>query len=284
MSVESSAKIWLVADDYGLSPAISLGIRELIEAGRLSGTGCMTLFPEWRAAAEDIKACPGFDQTVIGLHMTLTDFAPLTGKSALAPDGVLPPLKSLITQAYTQSSLKDAVFAELDYQLDAFENALGRGPHYLDGHQHVHFLPPVRAWLKARFERLSKGGRIPWLRGAPSARLASGLAMKAKVAFVRGLATGFDREMRNAGYTVSGPLAGFYDWSNPADFEPAMHRLSGRVSEGAVVMCHPGAIDDMLKSRDSLVDARKTELAALMDKPLFALKRRSDLEVAHADR
>jgi len=283
MSGESLAKIWLVADDYGLSPAVSLGIRELIQAGHLSGTGCMTLFAEWREAAQEIKACTGVEQATIGLHMTLTDFSALTGKSVLAPDGTLPPLKSLIASAYTQTALKEAVFAELDAQLDAFVNALGDGPHYLDGHQHIHFLPPVRAWLKARFQRLSKYGRLPWLRGAPSSRLASGLAMKAKVGFVQGLATGFHREMGAAGYKIAGPLAGFYNWSSPADFEPAMQRLGNRVPDNTVVMCHPGHVDDLLKSRDSLIEARATELSILKGKPLFVLKRRADLEVTHAD-
>ena len=108
--------------------------------------------------------------------------------------------------------------------------------------------------------------------------------MKAKVAFVRGLATGFNREMEKAGYRVAGPLAGFYDWSSPADFAPAMNALATQVTDGAVVMCHPGSIDEMLNSRDSLVGARAIELASLKDEPLFALKRRSDLEVADADR
>ena len=108
--------------------------------------------------------------------------------------------------------------------------------------------------------------------------------MKAKVAFVRGLASGFDREMKQTGFQVAGPLAGFYDWSNPAAFDPSMRGLAGRVPDGAVVMCHPGKIDDMLKSRDSLVDARATELASLMDAPLFAVKRHRDLEEANADR
>ncbi len=39
--------IVLVADDYGLAPGIDRAIRTLIAAGKLSGTGCMTLFPEW---------------------------------------------------------------------------------------------------------------------------------------------------------------------------------------------------------------------------------------------
>ena len=279
MSAGGSAKVWLVADDYGLSPSVSLGIRELIAAGRISGTGCMTLFPEWEQAARDMQNCEGLDDAVLGLHLTLTDFNALSGKSALAPDGQLPNLKKLIGQALTDASLKDAVFAELDCQLAAFERGFGHSPHYLDGHQHIHFLSPVRAWLKARFEKLTAGGQVPWLRGAPSVRLSSGLSMKAKVAFVRGLAAGFDRESGKAGYKVVGPLAGFYDWSQPADFERTLNSLALRVAEGSVLMCHPGHVDDILTARDSLVEARVTELSVLKNYLMFALKQRKDLEV-----
>jgi chitin disaccharide deacetylase len=268
-------KVWLVADDYGLSPAVSRGIRQLIGAGRISGTGCMTLFPEWKDEAALLASCVGHENAAIGLHLTLTDFPPLSGSSALAPAGKMPPLKTLIWQASTQQAMGCDIHRELDAQLDAFTAAMGHAPHYLDGHQHVHFLPPVRQWLKDKAAFFRSQDTVPWLRGAPSTAFATGALMKAKVAFARGLALGFDRAMRQAGYRVAGPLAGFYDWSDGNDFARAMTRLGPGLPEGAVVMCHPGEIDDCLKNRDILVAARKIELDALLEQPFFALCQRA---------
>jgi chitin disaccharide deacetylase len=266
---------WLVADDYGLSPAVSRGIRQLIAAGRISGTGCMTLFPEWRDEAILLASCPGKADASIGLHMTLTDFAPLTGSQLLAPTGKMPPLKKLIRLVNTQAAIADHIHAELDAQLEAFVAAMGHAPHYLDGHQHVHYLAPVRQWLKDKAAFFARQGPMPWLRGAPSVALATGLSMKAKVAFACGLALGFDTAMMEAGYPVAGPLSGFYNWNDGNEFAKAMAVLGPKLQDGAVVMCHPGEIDDCLKSRDILVDARKVELDSLLAQSFFALRNQS---------
>lgn len=79
--------IRLIADDYGLSPGVSDAILDLIGRGRLTGTSCMTGFPEWEQAAERIK--PFVGRAAIGLHLTLTDQPALTAPSGLAPQGQL---------------------------------------------------------------------------------------------------------------------------------------------------------------------------------------------------
>lgn len=271
----SAASVLLVADDYGLSPGVSAGIRALIGAGRLSGTGCMTLFPEWQEAATALVATPGIEATMIGLHLTLTDAPPLTGTSALAPAGRLPALKALIRQSLRATpALNAAIARELDAQLKCFTDMFGRAPDYIDGHQHVHFLPPVRRWLKARRRLLHSSMPDLWLRGAPSLRLAPGLALKAKVAVVALIARGFDAEMRGEGFRVAGPLAGFYDWSRPQGFGRMLARLARRLPEGAVVMVHPGETDALLEARDGLIDARPVEAAVLAGPLPFSIRRR----------
>jgi len=43
--------IWLCADDYGISPAVSKGIRDLVAQGRLNATSVMVAAPSfdrWR--------------------------------------------------------------------------------------------------------------------------------------------------------------------------------------------------------------------------------------------
>ncbi|MCM2476997.1 ChbG/HpnK family deacetylase [Rhizobium sp. CG5] len=261
----------LVADDYGLSPGVSRAIRELLVAGKLTGTGCMTLFAEWPGEAAKLLELAPSDRTCIGLHLTLTDFRPLSA----APDKVaMPALKQRLLAAYGGQGEEGAIHAELDAQLSAFVSAMGHGPAYIDGHQHVHFLPVVRRWLLARKSHLQSLGPLPWLRGAPSLAWAPNVRLRAKVAIVAVIALGFDRQMRAAGYPVKGPLAGFYDWLQPQAFPPLMNFLKERGQHGMVVMCHPGHGDDLLRARDPLVAARAVEFAELMGRDSMALRAR----------
>jgi chitin disaccharide deacetylase len=262
-------KLVLVADDYGLSPGVSKAIRELILAGRLSGTGCMTLFPEWPSEAPALKTICNEGVAEAGLHLTLTDFEPLSGSGPLGA-GSMPPLGRLIRASVTSRIDEAAVEGELDAQLEAFRKEMGSFPHYIDGHQHVHFLPVVRGWLEKRAKQFSLAGQMPWLRGAPSVMAAQGLKMRAKVAIVAAMARGFERDMKAHGYHVKGPLLGFYDWNNPEAFKPMLDHLSQTQIDFGVLMCHPGFPDDMLRSRDRLIEARAVEFDMLMKNGLDA--------------
>lgn len=266
-----SGRFHLVADDYALSPAVSAGIRDLLASGRLSGTGCMTVFPEWPEEADRLKTVSGIAAAPPGLHLTLTDFAGLSGFS-IDGSGRMPPLSRLIAAVAASRRHDASIAAELDRQLDAFEIHWGSSPAYLDGHQHVHFLRPVRHWLAARAGHFAARGSRPWLRGAPVTGKGEGGVLAAKIHFVRFLARGFDAAMQAAGYPVRGPLTGFYDWRLPAGFAPALDRWIAEAPDGALVMCHPGGIDERLRQRDGLVDARRTELDVLLSRPPLPIR------------
>lgn len=273
----AAGKVFLVADDYGLSPAVSDGIRHLVTAGKLSGTGCMTLFPEWSAEAKKLLECSGYNEIYTGLHLTLTDFKPLTDGQAICKNGKLLPLKQLILAALKPSAEFTAqIHAELDAQLAAFTNAMGHVPHYLDGHQHVHFLPPVRSWLQSRYSSFTQWQVAPWVRGAPAVDFSQGIKIGLKTCFVAGLARGFNAQIQAVGYPVKGPLSGFYDWQKPEKFASV---LNGRVVDGGVMMCHPGYIDDVLKDRDPLTGARESELKLLEKDLPFLLEKRVEMPV-----
>ena len=74
-------RIWLCADDYGISPGVNRAIRDLIENRRLNATSAMVVGPaigreEANALKASVEANP---RCAIGLHATLTaPFRPLT--------------------------------------------------------------------------------------------------------------------------------------------------------------------------------------------------------------
>ena len=274
----SPRRLWLIADDYALSPGVSEAILDLLALGRLSGTGCMTLFAEWPEAAARLAEAPR--DAAIGLHLTLTDQPALSGRSVLAPEGRLPPLGRLLTLTATSAKARRAAMEELELQHARFVDVMGRTPDFVDGHQHVHFLPAARRWL-ARLARRD-GGR-PFVRGAPALAHAPRPVL-AKTAIVRGMARGFDRFASSHDLPVAGPLAGFYDWDGSGSFAAALADALERLPDGAVFMCHPGRVDPVLRERDRLQGPRMVEYDHLRSDAFGEALERSGATIARMQR
>ena len=136
------SKIVICADDYAISPGVSLGIRELIAKNRISATGCMTASPDWPREADALRKLDG--QADIGLHLTLTTFAPLLQVSPLGPSDNPCGLSKLYAYILTGQLQVEDIFREFKAQLGLFKDQFGRGPDFLDGHHHIHQLPLVR--------------------------------------------------------------------------------------------------------------------------------------------
>src|SRR5471030_1205978 len=82
--------IWLCADDYGLSPSVNAGIRELIARGRLNATSVMVAAPHLGDdEAPELGALNAHEKrAAIGLHVTLTaPFKPMSSGFAPLRDG-----------------------------------------------------------------------------------------------------------------------------------------------------------------------------------------------------
>ncbi|WP_214472043.1 ChbG/HpnK family deacetylase [Mesorhizobium sp. dw_380] len=264
-------RIRLIADDYGLAPGVSTGILDLLDRGRLTGTSCMTGFPEWPDAAARMKPLCG--RAAVGLHLTLTDQPAITGQSSLAPEGRLPPLRSLALPVLRGGIDHRDVHAELDAQYDRFIEGLDRQPDFIDGHQHVHFLPVVRKWLRARF---SEAAGRPALRGAPALGNA---AVAPKVAAIAAVAAGFNRSMGRASFTIFEPLAGIYDWRHPERFAPVLQAAVDALPERGLFMCHPGHVDETLRARDPMQGVREVEFAVLASDAFAASLARANVEI-----
>jgi predicted glycoside hydrolase/deacetylase ChbG (UPF0249 family) len=208
------------------------------------------------------------------LHLTLTDQPAVTGSSSLAPEGRLPPLSSLALPIRRGRIDEREVHAELDAQYDRFVGALGRRPDFIDGHQHVHFLPVVRRWLLAR---LAAGSDRPALRGAPA--LSASNAAASKIAAIAALAAGFNRAMRGAGFTVMAPLSGIYDWRQPDKFAPTLRAAIETLPEEGVFMCHPGHVDETLNARDPMQRVREVEFTVLASEDFGASLARAGVRI-----
>ena len=249
--------ITLCADDYGLAPGVSQAIRELIVAGRLHATGCMTGSPYWPEAALALKPLDG--RAEIGLHLTLTDQVPLGPMRDLAPAGRLPPVGALVKRALAGRLNQAEIAAELDRQLDSFEAAFGRAPDFIDGHHHVHQLPGVGEVVLAAWH--GRLGRKGWVRSCwepPAGVLIRGVD-RLRALIISELGRGFRRRLRRDGVPHNRSFRGVYDLSDRVPYGDLFTAFTDRPGPATLVMCHPGLVDAALIAADCLTHRREAE-------------------------
>ncbi len=257
----------LCADDFAMTEGVSRGILDLLAAGRLSATGAMTNRPHWPAMARELAAFSGLAD--LGVHLNLTCMAPLGPMPILAPGGRLPELAELARKTLSRAAQAE-IRAEIARQLDAFGEAMGRAPDFVDGHQHVHALPGVRGLVIAEMAARYPAGSV-WLRDPSdslSAILARGLAVP-KALTVKALAEGLRQQAHAAGIPTNQGFSGFSRFDAAQDYAAELAAALKRPGKCHLVMCHPGHVDDELPRIDSVVATRPIELDVLMRTPLL---------------
>lgn len=268
----------ITADDYGIAPGVSAGIRELLDAGRLSGTSAMTTFDGWSDDGAALRRFAG--QAALGVHLTLTDHAPLGPMPSLAPGGRLPSFPALARAAFLGRLDPGEIEAELLRQIDAFEAVVGRPPDFLDGHHHVQQLPIVRDAVLRLL-----GTRLPphaWVRTCAEALrpiLARGVGVSRAVAFAQ-VGRSLDARVRGARLSTNQGFTGLYDFSPDVPFGVPFERFLRSVRDGTALLVHPGWTDDTLRGRDSLTAARENELRFLASDDMPRLMARAGAHVA----
>ena len=259
----STRPLILCADDYALSPGVTRGILDALAKGRLNATGAMTNRPLWKEAAPDVA---GFaDRADIGLHLNLTFGAPLGAMPNLAPSGVLPLLRPFLKAARAGLLPREEVRAEIARQLDAFEDAMGRPPDFVDGHQHVQVLPGVRDWLLEELVKRGLAGRL-WLRDS-SDRLPRILARRVelpKALVLAALGRGFAAQAHRLGFHTNEGFAGFSAFDMRRDYGRDFARYLVRPGTRHLVMCHPGHVDADPSAGDDVREPRARELEFLL--------------------
>jgi chitin disaccharide deacetylase len=250
----------LCADDYGMTPGVSRGILRLLDAGRITATGAMTNMSTWPAAARNLRAFEG--RVDLGVHLNLTCGVPLTRAGGLMRGAVLPKLPSLLARGLAGRLPQADIAAEFEAQLAAFEAAMGRAPDFVDGHQHVHAMPGVRAVLAEVLARRYPGPK-PYLRDAAD-RFAAirnrGVEVR-KAMIVATLARPFAMGMVARGFALNRGFSGYSAFDPAQDYAAAFPAYLRAAGPAHLVMCHPGEVDDALRALDPATESRPQEIA-----------------------
>lgn len=247
----------ICADDFAQSPAIDAGIIHLIRENIISATSCMVLSPRWEQAAKlltlEIKG-----KAAIGLHLDFTHFGDTYSHATLILRSILHSLPAKTIQL------------SIYQQLIAFEEAIGRAPDYVDGHQHVHQLPQIREILLATLQqRYSQ--HLPWIR---IAKPPATDGFKGKIIKLLGANT-MEQKAKNMGFQTSGDLLGVYNFTGSVEnYKNQLNHWISVVSSSIntpVLMCHPAIEQPCGAVNDPIYTARLREFQALNSKHFHSL-------------
>jgi hypothetical protein len=250
-------RVIICADDYGISPAVSGAIRDLIVRRRINATSVMVLAPSFSPGEAAALAAAASQGAAIGLHVTLTaPFRPMSAGFAPTRDGAFLPLAAMAGRALAHWLGPEDLELEVARQFAAFQTAFGRPPDYVDGHQHIHVFPQIRS---AVLRALKDAAPRAWLRqcgraGAARKSLADpkGFVLDALSARLRALAA-------RHGVRTNPAFAGTYSFAPDADFAKLFPTFLDGLPDGGLVMCHPGKVDSELRDLDPLTDLRERE-------------------------
>jgi chitin disaccharide deacetylase len=257
--------IWLCADDYGMSPAVNVAIRDLVVRGRINATSVMVVAPNfYRSEAASLNVLnAGETRVAIGLHVTLTaPYQPLSRNFQPVCDGIFLSKRETARHSFLHLLRRETLESEISNQLQEFITAFGRLPDFIDGHQHVHLFPQIREALLSVVKNVAPNvwvrqcGRI----GPLHKRVADGKAIALDI-----LSSGFRRLARQYGVHVNPAFAGTYGFAEDADYAQIFPKFLRELPDGSVVMCHPGFVDAELRRLDPLTTLREREYLFLID-------------------
>lgn len=257
----AARKIWLCADDFGISPKVNEAICDLILRGRINATSVMVVAPSFsRAEALPLSIFrSGSQRAALGLHLTLTaPFRPLSPVFAPLRAGAFLPLKAMLAAALLRRLEPERIAVEVGAQIRAFIAAFGQVPDFVDGHQHVQVFPQVRDAVIAAVKQTAPQA---WLRQCGRSLPLAALLSDPKGLLIDRLSRGLRRRAAAAGLKTNPAFAGTYRFAASADYAALFPGFLKDLPDGGVIMCHPGHVDDELRRLDPLTDLRENEYA-----------------------
>jgi predicted glycoside hydrolase/deacetylase ChbG (UPF0249 family) len=227
-------RIVVCADDYGADAASDGVILALLGQGALDATTCLVGGPAWRQGAPGLRDLAGAGEIAVGLHLNLTQvWAEGEGGPAFAPIRVQV-IRALLP---TDPVLEEVALSAFARQWGAFEDAIGRPPDFVDGHEHVHLFPTPRLAL---FRLCEQKGFTGWLRQCRS----SGARWSPKRLVLDPFSAAFARAAAHAGLAVNRGFGGLRRFDPAEDIGQIWRTDLAAMPDGGVLMVHPGAADE----------------------------------------
>lgn len=246
-------------DDIGLVDGAAETAAALATAGRICAASCVTTAGAWRSEGATVAAATsslaGFE---LGLHFNLTEGAPLSPDLARVWPA-LPGLERLIVLAHLRRLPLAALATEFRAQHDAFANATGRPPAFIDGHQHVHHLPGIRDLVLNALTAAATHGEAPAVRNTGHV-VGPGHGLK-RMLIERTGGKALQRLLMHRQLRHNGALLGVYDFRGDDYRNLVCGWLAAAPASGGLVFCHPNHA--AASATDAIGEARRREAAYL---------------------
>lgn len=272
---EHSRTICICVDDFGLHRGINNAALTLAAQGRVHAVSCLVGAPAWAGESTARLRALDPDRVDVGLHLDFTQ-SPLLPHSRHA-------LPMMIAASLLRRLDRAAIRAEIRAQLDAFEQALGRAPAFVDGHQHVHQFAVVRRELLEELRARYPAAR-PWLRSTRCAASAEddwGSLVKRRGIALLG-ARGLAAMARRMGFQQNRRLLGVYDFAGgPHRYRRLLSAWLRAADDADLLMCHPSL---WLQAGESLLEARDAEYQVLSSSEFDTMLRAAGVALAPMSR
>jgi predicted glycoside hydrolase/deacetylase ChbG (UPF0249 family) len=262
-SLAGRHRVWLCADDYGISTAVNVAIRDLVVRRRLNAASVMVVAPSFhRSEAHALDVLnTGMARVAIGLHLTLTaPFRPLSTAYKPLREGAFLSLPATLARACLHRLSDAALVSEIAAQLRMFVHTFGRPPDFIDGHQHVHMFPQIREAVLAVAKADAPGAWLRQCGRVPPRAFSFG---DRKAWLLDHLSHDFQQRADTLGLRTNPGFAGAYAFRADADFPALFAGFLDQLPDGGVIMCHPGFVDAELQRLDPLTTLREREYAFL---------------------
>lgn len=271
---QSSARLVVTADDFGLSHGVDHGILDAFRRGVVRSTALLVNFPDVSDSVARLRQEPGLE---VGIHLNLTAGPPVLPPkcvpSLVGNDGTFHNFTTFFGRVALSQINWDEVILEWRAQ---FERGIEEGCHFcfITSHQHVHMLPKP-AQICAEISREFNVGAVRLTNFALSEMLwplrPKALALAPLVPTARGV---FQRcELFSNTSTLEIPPR------KPTQALRQLCRTLERLGAGVhELICHPGYEDSLLEARDNYVAGRRNELTVLEHAKLRAFLESSGIQ------
>lgn len=248
----------LCADDFGLHSGVSQAIIQLVSKGRLTAVSCMTNGLAFTQHAPQLLALKNNVQ--LGLHFNLTEgyFLSHPSKSCFS-------LNALLIKTHLRLLDKQLIRQELHTQLDAFVEAMGEMPAFIDGHQHVHQFPGIREVVLEVYKQRVEGKKA-YIRSTYPLISLKPYQFKTNIIALTG-GRALHSALMDSKIPRNAFFSGVYDFDKDANYRSLFRQWLALLPPNTLMMCHPGAGD---MPGDAIAQARVNEFHYLISDAFVA--------------
>ena len=253
------------ADDYGLTPGVSAGIRYAHTHGLVTSTSVLVTQP---TIAEEIQMATSETPNLgLGLHLNLTSGKPIQDCRKIRT--LLNETGNFYRPSELESKLEildpSEVDAEWQAQLERFQNLVNSSPDHIDSHHYISYRTP---WLFQIMIKLAADIRCPVR--MPFSYLATTRMGEMPFRTTGSMIIQAPRILRR--YQVSSSAHCITAFYGPHATDKALRNILLRLEPGVTeLVCHPGFNNLELMKKSSYHQNRQEELTLLTDNKALSI-------------